>query len=182
MEIYVIRHTRVATEKGICYGQTDVPVGDTFEEELKLYQERLPAQFDCIYSSDLKRCRQLAEHFGDDVVVDTRLRELNFGDWEMKKWVEIDRESLDEWSVAFDLLAPPKGEKFAELVHRVNEMYQEWKRMDYDRILLVTHAGVIRALWAILLEIPLKNSFKIPVDFGEVLVIDSTFDQILSKK
>ena len=30
MDVYVIRHTAVAIAPGICYGQTDVPVGNNF--------------------------------------------------------------------------------------------------------------------------------------------------------
>ena len=31
MEIYVVRHTKVAIDKGICYGQTDAPLADSFQ-------------------------------------------------------------------------------------------------------------------------------------------------------
>ena len=33
MEIHLVRHTTVAIEKGICYGQADIPVSATFESE-----------------------------------------------------------------------------------------------------------------------------------------------------
>jgi len=34
MEIYLIRHTTPDVAKGICYGQTDLDVANTFEEEV----------------------------------------------------------------------------------------------------------------------------------------------------
>lgn len=182
MEIYVIRHSKVAVETGICYGQTDVPVGGTFEEELKLYQERLPAYFDCVYSSDMRRCRQLAEQLGDHVIIDKRLRELNFGAWEQARWDDLAKESVKNWADSFDVTAPPNGETFSDLVQRVRKWYAEVKLTNRgERVLVVTHAGVIRALWAIILEIPLLNSFKIPVDFGEVLIVNTSFDTIVQK-
>ena len=33
MEVYMIRHTSVGVPKGTCYGWTDVPIADTFEQE-----------------------------------------------------------------------------------------------------------------------------------------------------
>ena len=33
MEVILIRHTSVDVPKGVCYGQTDVPLRDSFEEE-----------------------------------------------------------------------------------------------------------------------------------------------------
>ena len=42
MEVYLIRHTQVGIESGICYGQTDVPLADSFPLECKRVQEKLP--------------------------------------------------------------------------------------------------------------------------------------------
>ena len=36
MEIYLIRHTTPKIEKGICYGQADLNVADSFEEEINV--------------------------------------------------------------------------------------------------------------------------------------------------
>ena len=41
MELIAIRHTAVDVPAGVCYGQTDVPLRDTFEAEAALTRERL---------------------------------------------------------------------------------------------------------------------------------------------
>ena len=41
MEIYLVRHTTPAIEKGVCYGQTDLNVAETFEEEVELVLKNL---------------------------------------------------------------------------------------------------------------------------------------------
>jgi len=46
MEVYIIRHTKVAVENGICYGQTDVALADSFQEELAVLKSQLPNDFD----------------------------------------------------------------------------------------------------------------------------------------
>jgi alpha-ribazole phosphatase len=45
---------------------------------------------------------------------------------------------------------------------------------EHKKVLLITHAGVIRCLWAYLLEIPLQNIFKIPVAYNEIFIFNLT--------
>ena len=47
MVVYLIRHTSVDIPQGVCYGQTDVPLNPTFEEEAAQTSARLKGlQFD----------------------------------------------------------------------------------------------------------------------------------------
>ena len=41
MEVILIRHTSVDVPKGVCYGQTDVPLRDIFEEEASITAQQL---------------------------------------------------------------------------------------------------------------------------------------------
>lgn len=41
MEVILIRHTSVDVPPGVCYGQTDVPLKPTFEQEAAITQENL---------------------------------------------------------------------------------------------------------------------------------------------
>lgn len=82
MEIILIRHTSVDVPPGTCYGQTDVPLKPTFEEEALITKEKLKAygHFDCVYTSPLSRCTRLAKFCGyPNANRDTRILELNFG-------------------------------------------------------------------------------------------------------
>ena len=91
MKITLIRHTRVAVETGICYGWSDVGVAPSFETEASRVKENISnEQFDIVYSSPLSRCRKLAAFCGfHEPILDDRLKELNFGEWEMKSWNEL---------------------------------------------------------------------------------------------
>ena len=87
MDIIMVRHTRVGVPKGTCYGWSDVPVADTFEQEATLTKSRLVEVFadgnpDIVYSSPLMRARKLAAFCGyESLVVDDRLKEMNMGEW-----------------------------------------------------------------------------------------------------
>lgn len=182
MEIYVIRHTPVNISKNICYGQSDVEISETFLQDSEILAKKLPENFDQVFTSPLTRCTSLAEELSfSNVILDDRLKEMNFGDWELKSWDEINSIELQNWMDNFDTVSTPNGESLEELYLRVESFYDELKKVNHEKVLIITHAGVIRCLWAKILQIPLKNCFKIPVGFGEVLIIDSKYDIIKSK-
>ena len=60
MDIYLIRHTAPLVDKGICYGQTDLDVTDSFEAELEQIRPHIPGDIKKVYSSPLQRCLKLA--------------------------------------------------------------------------------------------------------------------------
>ena len=91
MKVYLIRHTSVDVPAGTCYGQTDVPLRDSFEEEADAVFNRIEGmKFDKVYTSPLSRCLRLASYCGyTDAKRDHRLKEIDFGKWEMQKFSEI---------------------------------------------------------------------------------------------
>lgn len=86
MEIYLIRHTTPAVEKGVCYGQSDLDVTDSFIAEAMAIKPHLPEHIEQVHSSPLQRCSKLAQYLfpmhahthHDD------LMEINCGHWELK--------------------------------------------------------------------------------------------------
>ena len=99
MVIYFMRHTAVDVPQGVCYGQTDVPLKPTFEMEATQTAAHLQGlSFDKVYTSPLTRCVRLATFCGyPDAERDDRLKELNFGDWEMHRFDEIADANLERW-------------------------------------------------------------------------------------
>ena len=52
MNIYLIRHTSVDVPKGLCYGQSDVPLRPTFEIEAAVTKAKIESiHFDMATSS-----------------------------------------------------------------------------------------------------------------------------------
>ncbi len=171
MDIYLIRHTKTASEKGFCYGQSDVPLAESFDKELIEVNAKLPdLTEDClVFSSPLQRCISLAKVFLKPIKMDVRLQELNFGDWENRKFDDIDAEFLKNWADNFVTLSPPNGESFGDLCHRAGQFWDELIAAEAcQQVLIVTHAGVIRALLAHVLQLPLANSFKFQINTGSV--------------
>lgn len=182
MELFIIRHTPVAVDSTICYGQSDVELNDQFDHYFNLYKNNLPSTFDKVFSSPLKRCSTLAKALTQtEITEDNRLMEMNFGDWELKSWNDIPMEESKNWTDNFDIVKTPQGESLNDLFNRIQDFYNELKEQNFKNVLIVTHAGPIRCFWANILEISLKNSFKIPVGFGEILTIN-TEHTIITRK
>ena len=172
MEILLIRHTTPAIEKGVCYGQSDLHLVDSYRKEFEKVQEEIGVQsFPMIYSSPLLRCSQLANHLSSNVIFDDRIKELDFGHWEMIPWADINQDDLNVWMNDFVNVQVPNGESYVDLQQRSVQFVEEIKKEQKDSITIITHAGVIRSLWAYANSIPLKKSFDLKLNYGSHIKI-----------
>lgn len=170
MKITLVRHTSVSVETGICYGQSDVDIADSFKTEAELVNIQLQHHcFDSVFSSPLSRCTKLAQYCGfKEPILDSRLMELNFGDWEMKAWNNINDPQLERWYADWINEKSTNGESFKDQVERVKLFLNEIKETGFQHIVLFTHAGVIRALGVILGQFPIQKAFEFQVEYGQI--------------
>lgn len=181
MEIYLVRHTHPLVANNICYGQLDLELASSFENDFESVKPKLPLNIDIIYTSPLKRCVQFAQKIANnyqyDIInfkTDTRLMELNFGEWEGKSWDDINKNTLGEWMGDFVKYTVPGGENFEDLYERAVGFWEREIRQNFNnpyRMLIVTHAGFIRSLLCYLQQKPLSQAFNITIDLGSVTKI-----------
>lgn len=167
MNIYIVRHTAVGVS-GICYGQTDVPLKDTFESEAEVVKQKLKGlQFDAVFSSPLSRAKLLAEYCGfTDIVLQNQLKELHFGDWEMIEWDKIDMEAWDKDWIS---TPAPNGESFDQMYKRVASFLDNLKNSNYFSVIIFAHGGVINCFRVYFGQTDLKGAFDKLADYGEIL-------------
>lgn len=177
MEVYLVRHTETVCEKGICYGQSDVNIMEPYDVVFQLVLAQLP-QDAILYSSPLLRCVLLANYIKDNSEIsavneDSRLMEMNFGDWEMKNWDAIPPDDFTPWMTDFVNVRVPNGESFTDLHNRVIDfMHNELQHTNSKPVIIVAHAGVIRSFLCKISDLPLKDAFQNKVDFGAVIKIE----------
>lgn len=181
MNMLLIRHTKTATPAGLCYGRTEVPLADTFPTEAAAVLAALPPPPWRIISSPAERCRRLADYLGHPVQLDERLRELNFGVWENRPWQELPRAETDFWADDYVHRRPTGGESFGELAARAQSFFADHQATSALPLVVVTHAGIIRALLAQTRGLPLAESFNLPVDFGSVHLLSTAAHQPCAK-
>lgn len=162
--IYLIRHTTPAVARGICYGQTDLDVTESFAEETEVIRRHLPSCIVSVYSSPLQRCVRLGRDlFPDhDLSLLDDLMEVHCGLWEMRCWDELPREEIDPWMADFVQVRIPGGESYLDLHQRVTQCWEKILREKAaGDAALVAHGGVIRSILSGITGTPLINSFKV---------------------
>lgn len=174
MKITLIRHTSVTVEPGICYGQSDVPLAASFSNEAEFIKRKLHQDnFNAIYCSPLSRCLELAKYCGYETpIVDKRLMEINFGDWEMKTWDKISDMQLQHWYDDWINEKPTNGESFQTLIYRVKEFWDELTCLPHKQVAIFTHAGVIRAIKIINNQLLTKEAFDHNIEYGEICEVN----------
>ena len=171
MIVYFIRHTTPDIEKGICYGQANIDVSDDFKNEFDFLFKKI--QFinsDTVISSPLLRCTQLAGKINKKFTTNQLLKELDFGDWELKPWNSIPTSEIDPWMSDFVHTPVPNGESYLDLYLRSISFYESIKK---NNTIVVTHAGVIRSVLTHITKTNLENSFDFKIPYGTIVKIDT---------
>ncbi|WP_287028112.1 alpha-ribazole phosphatase family protein [Pseudomonas sp. UBA6310] len=140
--------------------------------------------WDVLVSSPLQRCAAFADALaaerGLPLHLEADLRELHFGEWEGRSAAELmetDSEALGHfWADPYGF-TPPGGEPLAAFETRVlGALARLQRRFAGQRVLLVTHAGVMRLLLARARGLPRGELLSVVVGHGECHRLDLTID------
>lgn len=154
-----VRHPPLAGVQGLCYGRLDIGLdAAVLDSHAPALASGLPEW--PVVSSPSRRCAALARALNrGQVRLDTRLQEMDFGDWEGLPWAEVPRDLLDAWSRDVVGFRPPGGESFLDLVQRVGQALSAL----HTPHIVITHGGVIRAAWHLLDGIEPIEAARLPV-------------------
>jgi len=176
MEIYLIRHTTPAIERGVCYGQTDIDITSTFEEEALAIKQHISSSIQNVYSSPLQRCSKLAYYLfpSHHIQHHAHLMEVNCGEWEMKKWNDIPQEISNAWMNDFVNNPFPGGENYVQLHRRVITVFNQVFETKIASA-IIAHGGVLRSIMSHITQTSLNNSFnKFNIHYGCVIKLHYT--------
>ncbi len=124
-----------------------------------------------IISSPMRRCREFAEQLAErrnrPLTVIDDLREIGFGEWEGKTRDDLARERPEELA-AFHANpvdnTPAGAEPVTRFLARITDVLAALPRQyEEDHVLLVGHAGVIRAAIVFALDGEAKSLYRIRV-------------------
>lgn len=152
VEIVLVRHAESTwNAERRWQGQTDVPLSERGREEARLLGARLASErFDRRLCSDLSRTRQTAEAIGGAFEFERALREMDLGAWGGLPHEEVARRFPDEVAamIAGDDRPIGGGESVIGFERRASDALARIvaSSRPEDRVLVVTHGGVIRAI------------------------------------
>jgi probable phosphoglycerate mutase len=142
--LWLVRHGATDwSDAGRLNGWSDVPLNDRGRVEARLLGRRLARkEFTGVWSSDLARAAETARLAVGKPVLEPRLRELDFGRLEGKRWVELPA-SVQGALLDFSGFEAPGSESTAALTQRVVGFLRGLPGGEH---VLFTHGGVIRVL------------------------------------
>ena len=142
--LWLVRHG--PTHAKAMVGWTDIPADLSDTAAISRLRAFLPAA--PVVSSDLIRATATA----DALTPERRLphardlREINFGDWEMRTFSEVEAEdpkTLRAYWETPGTIAPPNGESWNAVMARVDKAINGYLQEGYTDLIIVAHFGVI---------------------------------------
>jgi broad specificity phosphatase PhoE len=167
MKLTVVRHGETThNAKKIVMGQKHGNLSALGKKQVRaLGKELKKYKFDFIYCSDLKRCKDTLKeiakyHKHIPVIFTPELRERNMGIYEGRPRVDLDK-AFQKYRGSSVHFKPKDGESVWEQKERIRKFLNYLaKNHQEDRLLIVTHGGVLRVVAAILQKISIPKLFK----------------------
>ena len=158
MKIYTIRHGYTNMNKQHLYnGQIDEDINEYGIKGAEEAREQLKdIKFDIIYCSPMIRAKHTCEIININkvpVIFDDRLKERTLGNLDGKNLKE---EGITEKEF-YDYYFKTNIENFEDLptlFERVHSFIDEIRQEKYDKVLIVAHGGILRAIHYYFNEIP----------------------------
>jgi len=195
--LFLVRHGHtIWSDTGGVAGRSDIPLSEVGEAAVTALGKTFNANhyfthWDC---SPLQRTKQtsailrsqlstLTNHRLPEERVDSRLVELDFGDWEGLTWDEVHRDyeqSMRAWGKDWVNRSPPNGEKFDEQVQRCRQWLHDWEQRlvtaSDTSTMVVAHGGTIRAILCLCLNWRLSNAMSVNIDPASICWLHQASD------
>lgn len=181
LRVYLLRHgeTQYNADGNRYCGRTDIgltPKG--FAQAKQVYTLLKDEKIDAVYSSPLIRAKTTADiATGVSAIVDRRLIEVDFGNWEGKtkaEFIDEDPVSWQKWVENPELVrAGVAGESGAEVITRMESFFDEMLIEHHNEsIVVVAHNGVNRLYMAYKLGMPLQNYRRILQENSSITIFE----------
>ncbi|HRR76089.1 MAG TPA: histidine phosphatase family protein [Ruminococcus sp.] len=151
MKIYSTRHGQTEYNRtDTILGTTDIELNETGISQAKELADKVCTlgNIDIIIASPMKRALKtakiVAEAIGKDIIIDERLKEWNYGEYEGKTRFT---EGFAENKINFGIRMGRSGESLLQLSHRIYSALDDIiKKYNNKNILIVSHGGVCRVI------------------------------------
>ena len=142
-----------ANRQRLALGRADPSLTERGSSQAGALAERLgPTEVATVFTSPLLRAREtaapIAAAAGVELVVDDRLIELDYGEWDGKSFPDLPPDALARWRND-PTFAPPGGESLRAVATRVADFCTEV--LDGPTVVAVSHVSPIKAAvtWAL---------------------------------
>jgi probable phosphoglycerate mutase len=152
--LILLRHGQTAANaKALLQGRMNLPLDPEGELQAKRSGEFLREKYPdaLVVCSPLTRAHQTACAISDNVTIDERFIELDYGDWDGVALTDVDQTLWAQWRND-PSFRPPGGETLVELDARVRPAFDEIsERARTGDVIVVSHVSPIKSgvTWAL---------------------------------
>ncbi|MGH9915957.1 MAG: histidine phosphatase family protein, partial [Pyrinomonadaceae bacterium] len=187
--LVLIRHGEPeAASRGKCYGKLDVKLSKRGRREIVRAAKWLEsihkngAPIDRIYTSSRARTKESAQILADrlglrsGIIVDQRLSEMNFGEFEGLTYAQVSERYPDEYRLWMECPTEvhfPGGESFKVMQARVKDAVNEICAYAISTTaVIIAHGGVSRIVLSDVLRMPAEALFRLDQGYASINIID----------
>ena len=158
-EIYLIRHGRQSSK--LC--NVDVSLDDAGRQQSHLVADRLASYG---LESSVRTVEAFHEiEFGELTGLSNEEIESHYGKF-------VRQRAAQESDLAY-----PGGENGQDVIDRIGNDFKKICEAPEKKVAIVTHGGVIRALCAFLLHMPMKHKLQFAVDLENTSITEILYDE-----
>lgn len=185
-QLILVRHGQtVHNVAGIAQGWNDSELSDIGKEQVLRLAERIRDHSPtALYSSPLGRALSTAQAIANatqlPVTQNEDFREMNYGGWEGRSFLDVRREHEDVYQrwIKDGEAACPDGESHMDVRRRLERALQS---IDDERAVIVTHGTAIRIAATALLDLPVMAALKFAQDNAAINVFHWRADRWVLK-
>jgi broad specificity phosphatase PhoE len=176
VEIYLLRHGQTL-QTGTYTGSTNVELSAEGRRQIAVLSPFLQSlKFDNCFCSPLIRCVQTLTLLNVDsaAIFDECLQEIDFGGWEGLSFEQVQKkfsDQLADWVREGEDFSFPGGEMIRTFNSRITRWLDNLLTNEFNRVLIVTHGGVIRIAICHLLGIETARAFTFNPMEGKVSMV-----------
>ena len=139
---------------------------------------------EALYASGLKRAQETAQAISETTGLSVRtveaFHEIEFGELTGLSNEEIEShygKFVRQRAAQESDLAYPGGENGQDVIDRIGNDFKKICEAPEKKVAIVTHGGVIRALCAFLLHMPMKHKLQFAVDLENTSITEILYDE-----
>jgi broad specificity phosphatase PhoE len=175
--LILVRHGQTsANAGGLLQGRMDLPLDDEGCIQAMRTGAHIRQNFPHarVIASPLRRAVDTARAISDEIEIDERFIELDYGQWDGRAMSEVDPAQWAQWRVD-PKFRPPGGESLVELEQRVTPALEQLRLEAQERdVVVVSHVSPIKCAVTWALEVDSHVTWRFHLDRASICRIAVT--------
>lgn len=175
--LILVRHGQTsANAGGLLQGRMDLPLDDEGRIQAMRTGAHIRQNFPHarVIASPLRRAVDTARAISDEIEIDERFIELDYGQWDGRAMSDVDPAQWAQWR-RDPLFRPPGGESLVELEQRVTPALEQLRLEAQERdVVVVSHVSPIKCAVTWALEVDSHVTWRFHLDRASICRIAVT--------